>query len=70
MKKIFSSVIVLAAVAMVGCAGNPNKKAAEVEVEATEVVSAEAQCCEKCDSTECADCTQECAKAEGECCNK
>lgn len=65
MKKIFSSVIVLAAVAMVGCAGNPNKKAAEVEV-----VAAEAQCCEKCDSTECADCTQECAKAEGECCNK
>ena len=30
MKKIFSFVVVLAAVAMVGCAGNSNKKAAEV----------------------------------------
>ena len=31
MKKIFSFVVVLAAVAMVGCAGNSNKKAAAAE---------------------------------------
>ena len=48
MKKIFSFVVVLAAVAMVGCAGNSNKKAAEVEAEATE---AAVECTEECDST-------------------
>lgn len=46
MKKIFSFVVVLAAVAMVGCAGNSNKKA--VEAEATE---AAVECTEECDST-------------------
>lgn len=48
MKKIFSFVVVLAAVAMVGCAGNSNKKAAEVEAEATE---AAVECTAECDST-------------------
>lgn len=33
---------------MVGCAGNSNKKAAEVEAEATE---AAVECTEECDST-------------------
>lgn len=57
MKKIFSFVIVLAAVAMVGCCGNSNKKAAEAaatEAVATEAAAAEsacAGCTEKCDST-------------------
>lgn len=76
MKKIFSFVFVLAAVAMVSCGGN-NTKPAEtvVEAEATEIVSecdgctekcdSTAACCEKCDST--AAC---CEKAEGACCNE
>lgn len=53
MKKIFSFVVVLAAVAMVGCAGNSNKKAAEVEAEATEaaVECTAVECTEECDST-------------------
>lgn len=81
MKKIFSFVIVLAAVAMVSCCGNSNKKAAEGETAATEA-SACAGCEEKCaaeacDSTKscCAekcDSTKSCCaeKAEGACCNK
>lgn len=62
MKKIFSFVVVLAAVAMVGCAGNANKKAAEAAAEETTVVEAaaegEAACegCEKCDSAACEKC--------------
>lgn len=82
MKKIFSFVIVLAAVAMVSCCGNSNKKAAEGEAAAATEVSACAGCEEKCaaeacDSTKscCAekcDSTKSCCaeKAEGECCNK
>lgn len=49
MKKIFSFVIVLAAVAMVSCGGNANKNAAAEEA-ATEASACEA-CTEKCDST-------------------
>lgn len=60
MKKIFSFVIVLAAVAMVSCGGNTTKKAAETEAAATEAVAAPASeaaaCAEKCDSTACANC--------------
>ncbi len=51
MKKIFSLVIVLAAVAMVSCGGNANKKAA-AEAAATEAAATEASVCtEECDST-------------------
>lgn len=50
MKKIFSFVVVLAAVAMVGCAGNSNKKAAEAEAEA-QATEAAVECTEECDST-------------------
>lgn len=72
MKKIFSFVVVLSAVAMVSCAGNANKNAA-VEVEATEIVAAEPAaacdstktCCEACDSAKTC-----CEQAEGECCSK
>lgn len=50
MKKIFSLMIVLAAVAMVSCCGN-KKTNAEAETVATEVVDeAAASCCEKKDS--------------------
>ena len=79
MKKIFSFVVVMAAVAMVSCCGNSNKKAAEGEAPAapaTTEAAACTECTEKCDSTEacCAekcDSTKDCAeKAEGECCNK
>ncbi len=59
MKKIFSFVVVLAAVAMVGCAGNSNKKAAEAEateaaVECTEECDSTKVCAEACDSTKAA----------------
>lgn len=60
MKKIFSLIVIVAAVAMVSCCGN-KKAATEVEateVEATEVVE-EAACCEKCDS-----CCEKCEAAE------
>ena len=77
MKKIFSFVIVLAAVTMVGCCGNSNKKAAEAT--ATEAAccaekcdSTEACCAEKCDSACCAekcDSTKTCCKKEA-CCQK
>lgn len=70
MKKIFSFVIVLAAVTMVGCCGNSTPKAAEAaEATAVETVAPAAvatdstACAEKCDSTKA-------VKAEGECCNK
>mgnify|MGYP003243944031 CR=1 FL=1 len=75
MKKIFSFVVVMAAVAMVSCCGNSNKKAAEGEAAAaaaTTEAAACTECTEKCDSTEacCAekcDSTKDCAeKAEGE----
>ena len=59
MKKIFSLVIVLAAVAMVSCGGNANKKAA-AEAAATEAAATvEAAACEKCDSTA-ACCAEKC----------
>ncbi|MDE7305235.1 MAG: hypothetical protein K2N04_04905 [Alistipes sp.] len=71
MKKILSFVVVMAAVAMVGCAGNSNKKAAEAQAEPAAVEAAacdkcEGECteeCEKCDSTAC-------EKCEKTCCNK
>lgn len=66
MKKIVSFVIVLAAVAMVGCCGNSNKKAAEGAA-ATEA-SACANCAEKCDST--AACCAEKADSTKACCEK
>ena len=61
MKKIFSLIVIVAAVAMVSCCGN-KKAATEVEaaeVEATEVVEEAAACCEKCDS-----CCEKCEAAE------
>ncbi len=75
MKKIFSFVVVLSAVAMVSCAGNANKNAA-AEAEATEVVATEvvAEPAAECDSTktcctEACDSTKTCCEqAEGECC--
>ncbi|MEG1700410.1 MAG: hypothetical protein RRY33_03930 [Alistipes sp.] len=66
MKKIFSVVIVLAAVAMVSCGGNATKPADAVEVEATEVVETVVP-----DSTACCADSTACEKAaEGEACNK
>ena len=48
MKKIVSFVIVLAAVAMVGCCGNSNKKAAEGAEKADSTKACcEKSCCEK-----------------------
>ncbi len=58
MKKIFSMMIVAAAVAMVSC-GGAQKPAAEAEVEATPAAT---ECCEKCDSAACEKC--EAAPAE------
>lgn len=49
MKKIFTFVIALAAVAMVSCAGNSNKKAAEGAETRTEAAAC-SKCTEKCDS--------------------
>lgn len=49
MKKVLSLMIVVAAAAMVSCAGKQAKQAETVEVEATEVVETPA-CCEKADS--------------------
>ena len=70
MKKILSFVVVMAAAAMVSCAGNPNKKAAEAQAEQTVVEAAagekcEGECteeCEKCDSAACEKCEKECCK--------
>ncbi|MDE5852183.1 MAG: hypothetical protein K2H25_05280 [Alistipes sp.] len=61
MKKIFSFAIVVAAVAMIGCCGNTNKKA-EAEAQAqTECANCEnAEGCEKTDSCCC------CEKAAAE----
>lgn len=55
MKKVLSLMIVVAAAAMVSCAGKQAKQAETVEVEATEVVETPACCeepaaCEKADS--------------------
>ena len=73
MKKIFSFVVVMAAVAMVSCCGNSNKKAAQGEAAAVDAKcdaeacdSSKSCCAEKCDSTK--SCCAE--KAEGACCNK
>ncbi len=65
MKKILSFIVVAAAVAMVGCAGNPSKPAAEAEAAATEVVAPACdQNCETCEKAE--ECTEKkcCDKAE------
>lgn len=65
MKKIFSFVFILGAVALVSCGGNRNKSAETVEVVSTETVAEvecdSTACCGKCDSTAC-------DKAEGTCC--
>ena len=78
MKKIFSFVVVMAAVAMVSCCGNSNKEAAAVATEASACAGCDAKCdAEACDSSKscCAekcDSTKSCCaeKAEGACCNK
>ena len=64
MKKVLSLMIVVAAAAMVSCAGNQTKKAEAVEAEAVETVeTVEAPaCCEKADS--CAEACTEAAAAE------
>ena len=59
MKKILSVVVLVAALAMISCAGNNNKKATKCE----------AATCEQCDATcdtkaECAEATKCCDKAE------
>lgn len=55
MKKIFAMVVMVAAMGMVACCGNGNKKAAEA-----------AECCEQ---TECCEAAEECCEAEAEeCC--
>ncbi len=59
MKKVFTLMVVFAAVAMVSCAGNKAKKEAEAaatEVVATEETPAEA-CCENAEN-----CEKECPK--------
>lgn len=58
MKKIFAIAMLFAAVSMVSCGGNGNKKA-EKSCEQTE-------CCEQAEG-ECCGC---CEKAEGECCGE
>ena len=76
MKKIFSFVIVMAAAALVGCAGNTTKKAAEAEAAEAPAVEAAApaqeeacgECAEGCTGN-CESCSEN-EKAEGECCNK
>lgn len=75
MKKIFSFVIVLAAVAMVGCCGNQNKKAAEGAAACEQCENAaecneQKACCEEADSTKCCEkCEKaEACKEEGKCC--
>jgi len=84
MKKVLSLIVIVAAAAMVSCAGNTNKKATEA-AEATEQVAteccgectqAEGECCKgegeccKGDSTECCEAAACPEAAEGECCNK
>lgn len=56
MKKIFSFVIVLAAIAMVSCGGNTNSQAAEetvVEEAVVETAVVDSTACCKADSTAC-----------------
>lgn len=60
MKKIISIMVVLAAVAFVGCCGKTNKKAACENGDCAKV-----ECVEK----TCADCTEACAE-KAECCKK
>ena len=61
MKKIFSFVVVMAAVAMVSCCGNSNKKAAQGEAAA---VATEASACAGCD----AKCDAEACDSSKSCC--
>lgn len=63
MKKILSFVVVLAAAALVGCAGNQNKKAAEAQAGETVI---EAAACDKCDK----ECAGDCEKCDKECAEK
>ena len=56
MKKIFAMVVMVAAMGMVACCGNGNKKAAEA-----------AECCEQ---TECCEAAEECCEAAEECCGE
>jgi len=69
MKKFFSLMIVLAAVAMVSCGGN-KKANAEAEATATEVVAEETTCCEKSDSCTCDECDGCCEKCDSCTCDK
>ncbi len=62
MKKFYSFLIVLAAAAMVGCAGNANKTADAAEADAAAVEAVEG-CCEKADS-----CAKECCKEKADSC--
>lgn len=67
MKKILSFVVVMAAAALVGCAGNQNKKAAEAQAGETVI---EAAACDKCDQKcagDCDKCDQECTEKCGQC---
>lgn len=53
MKKIYAFIVVVAAAAMVSCAGNANKPAA-AEVETAEVATEQVEeCCGKCEGSEC-----------------
>lgn len=76
MKKIFSLMVIVAALAMVGCCGNNGKKAAVCEAAVTQTVEAapEAACetvvectdtcdsvaCDKCEKSE--NCEQKCSQ--------
>ena len=69
MKKIFSFVVALAAVAMVSCCGNTTKKAAEAEAAETAIeatAEGETCCCGKCEGEEKCDstCCDKCDKCE------
>lgn len=59
MKKFFTFIVIVAAVAMVSCCGNTQKSAEVVE---TEVVATE--CCDKCDSVA-TECTGTCEGCQG-----
>ena len=62
MKKLFTLMVVVAAMAMVGCCGNKAKKA-EAEAAAVECCE-EKECCGECEGECCAE--GETAEAEGE----
>ena len=63
MKKLFTLMVIVAAMAMVSCGGNKAKKAAEAEAAAVECCG---ECCEG--EGECCKGEGECCKGEGDCC--